>query len=71
MIELMKDLPAGCLGVIGKGKITGEDYTSTLIPELENNLKDILKICYLPSCFSILSHSSRMKNLVTTYGSLY
>jgi hypothetical protein len=39
MLKIMNDLPANVLGVSAKGKITGTDYETVLIPVLEEKLK--------------------------------
>ena len=44
MLRLMKDLPDNVLGVFVKGKITGADYETILIPALEEKFKTNSKI---------------------------
>ena len=50
MLELMSDLPDGVLGFTAVGKVTGEDYTSTLVPAVEEALKTHDKISLLYHC---------------------
>ena len=40
----MNDLPENVIGISAEGKITGTDYETILIPELEKNLKTTKKI---------------------------
>ena len=44
MIKLIDDLPDNVLGITANGKITGADYETILIPELEEKLKTHPKI---------------------------
>ena len=47
MIEIIPDMPDKVIGFTAKGKITGEDYESVLIPAVEQKLKDRSKINFL------------------------
>jgi hypothetical protein len=47
MIEIMSDLPKHVIGFTAMGKVTGEDYTSVLIPAVEEKLKKLSKISLL------------------------
>ena len=38
MIEVMNDLPENVLGVRASGEVTSDDYTTTLVPALEDKL---------------------------------
>lgn len=40
MIELMKDLPAGIIGLNATGKVTGAEYERVVIPAIDAALKD-------------------------------
>jgi hypothetical protein len=44
MLKLMNDLPENVVGISAEGKITGTDYETVLIPELEKKLKTNKKI---------------------------
>ena len=44
MIAIMSDLPEHVIGFTAKGKVTGEDYESVLIPAIEEKLKKHSKI---------------------------
>jgi hypothetical protein len=44
MIEVMTDLPDYVIGLKAKGKVTGEDYESILMPAIEEKLKKHSKI---------------------------
>ncbi|MFA7229989.1 MAG: STAS/SEC14 domain-containing protein [Victivallaceae bacterium] len=44
MIEIIKNLPDNVVGFTAKGKVTGEDYESVLIPLVEKKIKDHGKI---------------------------
>jgi hypothetical protein len=44
MIEIMSGLPEHVLGFTAKGKVTGQDYESALIPAVEEKLKKYSKI---------------------------
>jgi hypothetical protein len=39
MIKIMDDLPDYVIGFTAKGKVTGEDYKSVLIPAVEEKIK--------------------------------
>ena len=43
----MSDLPEHVIGFTAKGKVTGEDYASVLIPAIEEKLKKHSKINFL------------------------
>lgn len=47
MIEIMTDLPDFVIGIRAKGRVTGEDYESVLIPAIEEKLKKHPKISLL------------------------
>jgi hypothetical protein len=47
MIEIMSGLPEHVLGFTAKGKVTGADYASVLIPAIEEKLKKHQKISLL------------------------
>jgi hypothetical protein len=47
MIEIMSGLPEHVLAFTAKGKVTGEDYESVLIPAIEEKLKKYSKISLL------------------------
>lgn len=44
MIEVIPDLPDHVVGVTAKGKVTGADYESVIIPLVEEKLKKRSKI---------------------------
>ena len=47
MIEIMTGLPEHVLGFTAKGKVTGADYESALIPAIEDKLKKYSKVSLL------------------------
>ncbi len=44
MIELMRDLPDGVLGIEARGEVTGEDYEQVLIPAVQRQLEGHAKV---------------------------
>ena len=44
MIEVIPDLPDHVIGIAAKGKVTGADYESVIIPLVEERLKTHPKI---------------------------
>ncbi len=50
MIEVMTDLPSNVIGLAAKGKVTGEDYESVVIPTIEGRLKEHDKLRLLYHC---------------------
>lgn len=50
MLELMSDLPDGVLGFTAIGRVTGDDYSNTLVPAVEEALKTHEKISLLYHC---------------------
>ena len=50
MIELITGLPDDTVGFNAKGKVTGEDYETVLIPLVEEKLKTHKKINVLYHC---------------------
>lgn len=47
MIEIMRNLPEGIIGVEAKGEVTREDYEKVLIPELEIQISRHGKVAFL------------------------
>ena len=47
MIDIMTDLPDGVLGFTARGKVTGSDYETVLVPAVEALLKTHEKISLL------------------------
>lgn len=50
MLELMSDLSGGVLGFTAIGKVTGDDYSNTLVPAVEKALETHKKISLLYHC---------------------
>jgi hypothetical protein len=47
MLQIMKDVPANVVGVRALGKVTEEDYKTSLVPELEKASKELGAINFL------------------------
>lgn len=44
MIELIPDMPENVLGLTAKGEVTADDYEKTLIPAVEQKVKEMGRI---------------------------
>jgi len=46
-VELIQELPEGCVGFHAKNKVTAEDYEKVLIPAIEEAIKKFDKVSFL------------------------